>query len=388
MARNRKQLSFLLLCLAAALLLGCAGEGKRTQGLGNGWEPEKSLTLHYAKNFSVDYYAGDYRLLSLENGRRFLVIPEGGEAPAGIDEDIVVLQAPIQNIYLAASGAMCHLNALDALSSIRYSGIQAEGWYLDEPREAMERGEILFSGKYSAPDYERLLSGNCPLAIESTMIGHAPEVEEKLEELGIPVFIDLSSSEPEPLGRTEWIKAYGALLNLDAAAEAAFRAQEALASSIDCNGETEKTVAFFYVNAAGTVVTKKSSDYIPKMIEAAGGRYIFDDLGDAEAKSSSVNMTMEAFYAAAKDADYLVYNASIDNPLSSIEALKAKDALFCDFRAVQDGNVWCTTKYLYQASDEIGSIIRDFNRMLLGEAPDSDGFLYPLAHTDSAVPHA
>ena len=51
----------------------------------------------------------------------------------------------------------------------------------------------------------------CNLAIESTMILHTPKVQEMIEMLDIPVFIDRSSYETHPLGRTEWIKVYGVL---------------------------------------------------------------------------------------------------------------------------------------------------------------------------------
>lgn len=74
----------------------------------------------------------------------------------------------------------------------------------------------------AAPDYELILSGGCGLAVESTMVNHVPEVREKLEELGIPVLIDQSSYESHPLGRTEWIKLYGALLGKGGACAAAF----------------------------------------------------------------------------------------------------------------------------------------------------------------------
>ena len=36
---------------------------------------------------------------------------------------------------------------------------------------------------------------------------------------------------------------------------------------------TEKTVAYFYVSTDGSIVVRKSDDYIPSMIEIAGGRY-------------------------------------------------------------------------------------------------------------------
>ena len=85
----------------------------------------------------------------------------------------------------------------------------------------------------------------------------------------------------------------------------------------------------------GTIVVRRTEDYIPSMIELAGGRYVFQDLTGAEATSSSVSLSMEEFYAAAKDADYLVYNATIDNPISSVDELLAKNELFADFKAVR-----------------------------------------------------
>ena len=74
----------------------------------------------------------------------------------------------------------------------------------------MEDGRMLYAGKYNAPDYERILSGSCDLAVESTMIYHSPEVKEQLERLGIPVLVERSSYERHPLGRMEWLKLYGA----------------------------------------------------------------------------------------------------------------------------------------------------------------------------------
>lgn len=77
------------LILAAALLLcGCAA-AEPQEGLGNGWQSERTMELEYAHEFQVDYYRSGYKLVSLADGSRFLVIPEGGELPEGIAEDIV-----------------------------------------------------------------------------------------------------------------------------------------------------------------------------------------------------------------------------------------------------------------------------------------------------------
>ena len=338
---------------------------------------ESRMNLIYATGFSVDYYEGGYALIDVKDSAQYLVVPEGMPVPEGLNPEIRVLQQPLDKIYLAATSAMALFDRLDALSSIRLVGTAASGWYIDNAVAAIENGDMLFSGKYSEPDYELMINEGCDLAIESTMIQHSPKVQEMIELLGIPVFIDRSSYENHPLGRTEWIKLYSVLVDKEEQAEEFFATQTAIIEELKDFENTEKTVAFFYISSDGTVNVRASWDYIASMIEIAGGRYIFPDLSDPESNRSTVSMTLEQFYAAAVDADYLIYNAAIDNPLPNVDALLAKSSLFADFKAVREGNVWCTGKYLYQATDIVGSLITDIHHMLTGEE-EGMNFIYKL----------
>ncbi len=325
---------------------------------------ESEMELKYAQCFHVFYYNDGYALIDIKDDGQFLVVPEGKEAPADMDKSITVIQKPVSRIYLAATSAMALFNAIDGLDSIRLSGTQASGWYVDAAAQAMEDGKILFAGKYDEPDYELLINEDCDLAIESTMILHSPKVAEMIKELGIPVMVDHSSYESHPLGRTEWVKLYSVLLGKEKEAAAFFDEQAKVIEDLSGFTNTEKTVAYFYINTDGSAVVRTSDDYIPKMIEIAGGRYIFPDLKNTEGTGSSVRLTMEEFYNQAVNADYLIYNASIDSPITSIDDLLAKSDLFADFKAVKDGNVWCTGKQLYQATDIVGELIQDVHLML------------------------
>ena len=325
---------------------------------------ESEMELKYAQCFHVFYYNDGYALIDIKDDGQFLVVPEGKEAPADMDKSITVIQKPVSRIYLAATSAMALFNAIDGLDSIRLSGTQASGWYVDDAAQAMEDGKILFAGKYDEPDYELLINEDCDLAIESTMILHSPKVAEMIKELGIPVMIDHSSYETHPLGRTEWVKLYSVLLGKEKEAAAFFDDQAKVIEDLSGFTNTEKTVAYFYINTDGSAVVRTSDDYIPKMIEIAGGRYIFPDLKNTEGTGSSVRLTMEEFYNQAVNADYLIYNASIDSPITSIDDLLTKSDLFADFKAVKDGNVWCTGKQLYQATDIVGELIKDVHLML------------------------
>ena len=175
------------------------------------------------------------------------------------------------------------------------------------------------------------------------------------------MLIEKSSLETEPLGRTEWVKLYGALLNKEDVAQSVFEEQESLVKALENEKATGKTVAFFYINSNGAAVVRKPGDYVTRMIEMAGGTYIFTDLGGEDTATSTVNMEMETFYAQAKDADILIYNATIDGGVSSVDQLVAKNPLLAEFKSVENGNVWCTDKNMYQQMVETGTIVSNLH---------------------------
>lgn len=212
------------------------------------------------------------------------------------------------------------------------------------------------------------------------MIYHNPEVKEQLERLGIPVLVERSSYESHPLGRMEWVKLYGALLNREEEAKAYYDAQLAKLEPVLDRENTGKTVAFFAVTANGMVTVRKSGDYIAKAIELAGGVYLPQGLGEGENALSTMNIQMETFYQAAKDADVLIYNSTIESDLETLEQLVAKSAPLADFKAVKEGNVWCTGKSMFQESQSVGEMIVDINNILV-EGQGAEGslsYLYRL----------
>ena len=163
----------------AISLTACGSAGRMSEKnteISKELEYDHSMELEYAEEFSVDYYQDGYALVTIADDGQYLVVPEGKTAPDDLSKDITVLQQPLHNIYLVASSVMDMFVSLDALDSVRFSALKADSWYIEAAKEAMEAGDILYAGKYSAPDYEQILSENCELAIENTMISHTPEV--------------------------------------------------------------------------------------------------------------------------------------------------------------------------------------------------------------------
>ncbi len=363
---------FLKLIPAATLVLsGCGSktEPANTESL----VFSHHYQLDYAQQFTADCYEGGYTMVSIpDSGQKFLVVPQDAAEVDSLPADVTVLRQPVENIYLVSTSVMDLILHLDALDSITLSGTKAEGWYLPEAKQAMEEGRIAYAGKYSAPDYEQILAANCGLAIENTMILHTPEVKEQLEHFGIPVLVERSSYESGPLERMEWIKLYGILLGKEDTAEQVFAAQEAAIAPLLEQEPTGKSCAFFSLSSNNLATVRKGSDYVAKMIEMAGGTYVFSDLTDNGNSLATMNLPLEDFYAGAKDADVLIYNSAIEGTIASVSQLTEKFPLLSEFKAVQNGQVWCTAQSLFQQSMALADLILDMNKVFTEGTPAAD----------------
>ena len=341
-------------------------------------EPLGEEKLSYAECFRIIDYK-DFKLVQIKNSGNYIVLDEGAKEPEITSGEAVILRKPLDKTYLVSTSVMDFIQELDTMENIRLSGLESDEWYISEAADAMEKGEILYAGKYRAPDYELILSEGCNLAIENTMIYHNPEVKEKLEDLGIPVLVEMSSYESHPLGRLEWIKLYGILYDKEEEAETYYNEQLAAVEPILKKDETDlqapqtqqkPKVVFFYVTASGAVNVRVPGDYITEMIELSGGDYIFPGEAvsdsDNETMKSSVNVQAEDFYVAAKDADIIIYNSTIGGELKSLNDFTEKNELFKDFKAVKEGNVYSTEADFFQKTTGMGDFIEDLNTVFTG----------------------
>ncbi len=392
--KRRDGFAFLLiLCLLAAILTGCGSDGGQAGQGGNngdtndrilqidGLTYEKSVTFDYARCLAIDQYEGGYSLVDVFDDAKYLVVPEGGSVPKELDDSIQIIQLPLNHIYLGATAVMSLFDAIDALDHVSMTALKESGWTVENAAKRMREGKLVYAGKYNTPDYELILAQGCELAIESTMIYHTPDVKEMLEELGVPVLVDRSSYESNPLGRTEWIKLYGVLTGKEEAANAFFEKQKESVAELENYSSTGKVAAFFYLTTDGKVVVRSSTDYVPSMIKMAGGVYAFDGVVDEDGKTS-VSMTMESFYEKARDADYIIYNASIDSSVKTIEDLIKKDEVLKEFKAVKNGACYTTGSSMYQRTDVIANMILDFHKVFTGQDTDQLEFLEKMKESE------
>lgn len=329
---------------------------------------EESTPLSYATQFQIDRYTYGYKVITIAKGGHFLIVPKYYPIPSGAPSDMTAITLPVKNGYIVSSSSMDLICEVGGLESFVLSGTKQEDWARGDVAKAMEKGKLHYAGKYSEPDYELILQKGCDLAVYNTMLSHKPEVKEKMEGFGIPVLIERSSYEEHPLGRLEWMKVYGALFGKEMTAKAEFekeceKAQEAMSQK-----KTGKSVAFFYVTGNGTVNVRKASDYVAKMIDLAGGTYAFSDLKpEDDSKTSTVNVSLEEFYAKAKNCDILIYNSTIVGEIETKDQLLEICPVLSGCQAFQTDNLYCTNQDFFQRMTKMPDFMVELGQILRGE---------------------
>ena len=149
---NKKSINLILciLMIISFMLTGC-GVNKKTNNevssntdaineeapLIEGLHFKEIVPLDYADCFTIYRYEEGYSLISVSDGRNYLLVPEGKEVPDGA-KDYYIIKKPVSDIYLASTSTMALFNAMDALDMVGTTSLNADDWHIDAVKEAME----------------------------------------------------------------------------------------------------------------------------------------------------------------------------------------------------------------------------------------------------------
>ena len=245
----------------------------------------------------------------------WFLLPEGIDSVTGApDSAYMMTWQDRQNIMVSSASTMALINAMGALDRVPMTTSDTT-WRIREIRDAIDGGSIKEVGKYSAPDYEQILTigaeKHVTFAVFSTMIDYEPDVYERLTETcGLRIMRDQSSSEGHPLARTEWIKIYGEIFDMREESDAVFDEQVKVlnetTAKINIPEAERKTVLIFYTTSSkDTFYVRNAADYVTELVNLAGGKQV-TTIG--EGKSGNTKMTQEEFIEACSEADYVLYN--------------------------------------------------------------------------------
>ncbi len=164
-------------------------------------------------------------------------MPEDVEIPAGLEKEYIIITSPIKSTLVASQNIYEILSELKQEDKVSAVAVDGDATYTNKDLlQAIEKEEIVDIGTLDDPDYRSLIQNKADMAIlpdsllpeeiddkadkkeqkeQKALIKEAKEKYETLMSrfatLDIPVLVDRSSLEEEDLGKSEWIKVYGAI---------------------------------------------------------------------------------------------------------------------------------------------------------------------------------
>ncbi len=205
--KTLKVLSFLFLLLVFS---SCKNEQKDQNTVST--QPENSVELSYATNFSISDF-GNFYILKIvtpwpdaEKAFTYLLAKENAEIPSDLEYDQKV-QIPVEKMVVTST---THIPALEALneenSLIGFPGLD----YIssEKTRELINSGEIKELGKNENINTEVLIDLDPEVVIGFAIDGNNKTFE-TIQKTGIPVMYNGDWTEKTPLAKAEWIKFFG-----------------------------------------------------------------------------------------------------------------------------------------------------------------------------------
>ena len=216
------------------IYLAAAGTGEQGEALNNqkldqkapvimGLTYEEEIEMEYTKYVKLYRYENDIMLLEVDmktdterevleeetenlyegNVVKYLIVPEDVEIPAGLDKNVIIIQRPLEKVFVADEDIHKLLK---------------EELEIDE--------ELLMEGDVKEPDYKEMVKNKCNLAIlPSTVLDKEKDGKEEKEQLldlserfgtlQIPVFVDRMADEEKEEAKLEWLKVYGVLFDCE-----------------------------------------------------------------------------------------------------------------------------------------------------------------------------
>lgn len=358
MDKSRRKLYFastvitiITIILSLVLLAGC-GTAQKVTATG-------SVRLEYAKGFKIENVAGGCRKVTDGEGRALLLVPQGKQVPTEY-KNLPTIYTPVKRVVIVSTTEAAFLRPLDELGSIIGVTVDKKQWYIDPVKAGLASGKIQMVGGGAGMGplaYGKIVALKPDMVFMSTGTSGDVQTLKKLEELKIPVAVDNSWLENDPLGRLEWIKFIAAFYGKEQQADQFFGqvVQKTASITEKVAKEKDKPKVLWGMIYQGKAYVPGGDSYAAKMIALAGGDYLFKNIKG----TASVPITLEEYYAKGKEADVYISSTMPDYGVTSIAEITKQSQVLAGLPTIRQGKVWCYQPWYYQSLDKTDEMIGD-----------------------------
>ena len=261
----------------------------------------------------------------------YALIPKGKTLPDSLNIDQTI-SIPVTNLVVTSTS---HIPALDMMGVSHYLSGFPQTQYItsSKMREQIDRGTIEEVGAANGLNYEALIELS-PQLIMTYQSGPDDSELEALQLTGIPTVINADFLEESPLGRAEWIKFTGLLLDKYDHADSIFKIIEnAYLTLADSVRSLKNRPRVFSGSLYGdSWFAPAGNSFFSKFIQDAGGEYVWR----RNRQTGSLELSFEAVIEENSNTDFWLGVGGF----TSLGELEAADPRYANFQAFQESRVY------------------------------------------------
>ena len=327
--------------LCALVFVACAGEPARSL--------EEFATVvyepSYATGFDISGAEGAAStLITVRNPwqgaegveKRLFISREGERAPEGFEGQVI--EGSAERVVCMSSTYVAMIDAIGCTERVvGVSGI--DFIYNSRVREAASEGRVHDVGHDSNINFELLLTLRPDVVLIYGVAGENGVANAKLDELNIPYLYLGDYVEESPLAKAEWTVVVSEILGVRERGEELFAGIEnrylELRKRVE-ESASERPTVMFNTPYRDTWYMPSSRSYAVRIVEDAGGRYIYD--GNHGTASQPIDL--EQAYVLTREADYWINVGQY----ATLEDLRRDNPRFVGAKAVREGRVYSSDR--------------------------------------------
>jgi len=235
-----------------------------------------------------------------------------------------IIKTPVEKIICLSTTHIGFLNKLNCSKSI--VAISGVNYVYDSTLNVMiKEKKILEIGYENNIDIEKIIELKPDVIFAYDITGALLSKFEYLQKLGIQVVIVGEYLENTPLGRAEWIKFFGAFFEKDSLANSIFTEIEKKYNNLKQNSKTLNNGIVFNIPFQGIWWIPGGNSYLAKIIEDAGGNYLWKNNN----KTESFSISFEDVLSKNDSIFYLLNPSSVNSIEEIIKTDKRLENLNC-----------------------------------------------------------
>ena len=308
----------LVIIITSIVLYSCGSAYVEVQedetNLSNGGK-QQPIQPEFANRFKIDTIEGGIQKLIIFRDwgeDEYLLVPKGRKLEQ--NSGTKTISTPIVSCGAFSSGFIPMIDELNALNTLKV--VESEAYIFNERAlNAIENNKISCVKENGILNKEKLAL-NAPEIVFTIGFGEDQEVKE-FTELGIVELPLIEWKETHPLGRAEWIKVFGALLDKEEKADSLFnkiKTEYNNAKKLDTLPRKEVLISTLFQNQW---FMPGGGSYVAQFISDAGGTYPW--IGTES--SGSIPLSLESVIS-----EYEEAKVWIQAEAGSIEEILLKDS--------------------------------------------------------------